>query len=151
MEVANGVSGWVGTVFTGLGLSTLILQASHFLDPFRSLRGPEIIGVWARRQPVPWSNLSKRGRLFGPNIFGSLTEGFCGHNRLRVHRTLPAGSQVGRASWTMILALFQPAQRSDTANKGRYSTDGNDLEKCQDQKSVEPTTLEPWLDLPADT
>ncbi|KAK5135365.1 hypothetical protein LTR08_005307 [Meristemomyces frigidus] len=110
MDASQTVATWVGTLFTAVGLGSLIAQSSTItnqLDPFYSFRNLEHLGLWADRQEKPkWYHLNKQPPV-GPVITASVTNGFCGGNVVRLTRKPTA--EVGKVGWTALLSVLHPA------------------------------------------
>lgn len=111
METSSVIATWTGTLITAVGLGSLVAQSSaiqEHLDPFYSIRGADHLGSWTKKQPkLPWYAVSRRPPL-GPLLTASLTTGFCGYNIVHLSRkpTNTTTEVVGKATWTVILAVF---------------------------------------------
>ena len=109
IDIASLSAEWAAVAVTMVGLSSLVLQLNSFqnlLDKFRSHRGSDWLGPWAKHEKSATLLPSKLGSPRGPHIDGTYIHGFCGLHDLHVSRK-PAG-RTGKASWTSILATFHP-------------------------------------------
>lgn len=109
---ANLAAQWVSVLITAIGLGGLFAQAESIrdqLDIFHKARGEKYLGEWVEYQlPHRWYQLVKpapRGPVIKGNYYGVF-----GVSPIHVSRQpLPReGKTVGKASWTVVLAILHP-------------------------------------------
>ena len=107
LEVVSLTAEWATVLVTAAGLGSLVTQIRAYrslLDPFYDTRGRSWLGLWAEDDGSCFYLMPPTPQ--GPIIEGKYTKGLCGMNVIHISRK-PVG-EVGRASWTQILATFHP-------------------------------------------
>ncbi|KAI9820616.1 MAG: hypothetical protein M1827_004985 [Pycnora praestabilis] len=110
MDSANLAAAWVSAAVTAIGLGSLMTQTATIrdqLDPFHSTRGEDHLGGWSKLQRVPrWYGLTKPPPI-GPVIEANLHGCLGGTDVVYLSRKPMYGP--GKATWTVLLAVFHPA------------------------------------------
>ena len=108
MDTSNLVASWVSAIVTTVGLGSVMAQVAAIknqLDPFNQARGEDHLAAWGTkdRQSTIWYSLAKPPPL-GPVLEADIN--VClGVQTLYLSRRPTC--KTGRASWTVLLAVFQ--------------------------------------------